>query len=688
MPTLDQHQQHINGPQTNIAGSVNGDVYAGPVNIQPPPVVRSLYQIPAPPADFVGREDELEQLLAQFQRGAAISGVRGMGGVGKSTLAFKLAQQVDADYPDAQVYVDLRGARSNPLTPVDAMQQVARAFHPEARLPDDEAEMQKCYRSVLHGKRALLLLDDAADREQVEALLPPEGCAALITSRQTFTLPGLKSLSLDALPPERARELLLEIAERIGAYADELAAACGYLPLALRAVGSALAERVDVHPAEYLHRLQQADTRRGLIEASLSLSYELLSPELQQRWAALAVFPADFDAPAAAAVLDVDAETAREALGALLRYSLLQFIAPALGINPQADRESGLKPAGGNTASNQSASAPLISQTGDLSPGASQDAPPGVSTGRYRLHDLARVYAAARLTAERDSALRKHHAAYYETVLRTANKLYMQGHEHILRGLALFDRERAHIEQGQQWAAANAAGDDEAAQLCSAYPDAGVYVLELRLTPRQRIPWLEAALEAARHLNHRAAEGWHLGNLGLTYLDLGEPRQAIEYHEQSLEIARAIGDRRGEGNSLGNLGSAYYSLGEPRRAIEYYEQRIEIAQEIGDRRGEGAALGNLGIAYRNLGEPRRAIDYYEQHVEIAQAIGDRRGEGNSLWNMSLALDDIGERAQAMACAEAALTIREQIEDPNTEKVRRKLTEWRRSSPSSLLSQSL
>ena len=117
-------------------------------------------------------------------------------------------------------------------------------------------------------------------------------------------------------------------------------------------------------------------------------------------------------------------------------------------------------------------------------------------------------------------------------------------------------------------------------------------------------------------------------------------------------------------------------MGETRRAIEFYEQHLTIAREIGDRHGEGIELGNLGNTYYSLGEPRRAIEFYEEALVISCEIGGRRGEGISEWNMALALDQLGQRAEAIPHAERALEIYEQIEDPNTAKVRAKLAVWR------------
>ena len=458
----------------------------------------------------------------------------------------------------------------------------------------------------------------------------------LITSRQKFALPGLQPRDLDTLPPEDARALLLAICPRIGALADELARVCGCLPLALRAAGSALAERIDLSPAAYRRRLEQAQARLSLIDASLSLSYELLPPEQRARWVLLAVFPADFDAAAASAVWNMDADAAQDALSDLVKWSVV-------GFSISSSQEGKLD----------------LSSAPDLGDGWG-------GGGRYRLHDLARLFAAARLIE------------YYRQRLVIAHEIGdRSGESNILSNLgsayAIIGEPRRAIEYHEQ--ALNIAreiGDRRGERyalnnLGSAYQDLG--------EPRRAIEYHEQALLIDREIGDRRGEGQTLGNLGNAYADLGEPRRAIEYHEQALLIAREIGNRHGEGSDLGNLGSAYYFLDEPRRAIAYYEQALSIRREIGDRQGEGNDLGNLGSAYSILGEPRRAIEYYEQRLVIAREIGDRRGEGNALFNMSLALNELGERARAIQLASAALAILAQIEDPHTDMVREQLAAW-------------
>jgi tetratricopeptide (TPR) repeat protein len=624
----------------------------------------ALHQLPAPPRDFTGRKEELDELSREIERGGAtISGLQGQGGVGKTTLALKLAEQLSTRFPDAQFYLDLKGT-TQPLSPSDAMAHVIRAYHPTAKLPDGEAELSALYNSVLHGQRALLLMDNARDAAQVAPLIPPAGCVLLVTSRQHFTLPGLYAKDLDTLPPDDARELLLKIAPRIGEHADEIARLCGHLPLALRLAASALAERRNLSATDYVRRLTDAQRRLSLIEASLSLSYDLLTPDLQKLWRALAVFPDTFDGAAAAAVWEMEQEAAQDALGELVNHSLLDF---------------------------------------------------DESTARYSLHDLARLFADSRFINEERFISQARHAEHYLNVLREADDLYLQGGDAIMRGLSLFDADWTNIQAGQSWAAHHT--DDEAtARLCYRYPDDGIYVLSLRLHLRAQAKWLEQALSAARKSGDRRYEGSILSNLGLAYADQGETRRAIEFYEQALEIDRVIGDRRGEGATLANLGIAYHNLGEMRRgvefheqalkvmrevgdrrgeggtlsnlgnayaalgetqrAIEFYEQHIAIAREIGDRRYEGNAIGNLGNAYADLGEKRRAIEFYEQRLVIAREIGDRRGESIALWNMSLSYNALDDRKQAIVCAEASLKIREQIEDPNAAKVREALAEWR------------
>jgi tetratricopeptide (TPR) repeat protein len=673
------------GPVVNPSGNVEqqfGDRNYYIINIPKPDEISMPPSISEPPFDLTGREKELADLQAEFASGKNIIGLRGIGGVGKTALSLKLAESLKDRYPDGQIMVDMMGT-TNPISPVDAMASVIRSFYRNEKIPESEADAKKRYREVLNGKHVLLLLDNAIDDKQVLSLIPPRSCALLITSRRTIVIPGLIKKDLDVMKSSEAVELVLNVccpSDQDKLARDdpawlEIASLCGFLPLALRAAASFLANSEDISPKQYSQDLKDERTRlerigeQGVemsVDASFGLSFQRLVPAVQKTFLDLSVFPADFDAQAEEQICQ---DAGHRNLSELLRWSLVDF----------------------------------KSQNRDY--------------GRYRVHDLARLFAFARQPDESRAAIAERHASYFRDLLAAADNLYLQGAEAVQAGLALFDREGANIMAGHAWSCKNLESISQAAELCMGYPDAGAYVISLRLHPKQRISWLEEALKSARKLKNKRMEGSHLGNMGLAYANLGDARKAIEYYEQQLTITREIGDRRGEGNAMGNMGNAYAALGDARKAIEYHEQRLVIAREIGDRRGEGNAmgnmglayadlgdarkaieyyeqalvidreigdrrgegadLGNMGIAYKNLGDARKAIEYYEQALVIDREIGDRRGEGKALFNSSLSLYKLGKHSEAVMNAEAALEIFRHIESPAAARVEQKLAEWRK-----------
>jgi len=630
------------GPVVNPTGNVEQQF--GDRNyflILKPDETPRLPFIPEPPSDFTGRNDELNELLAEYSAGKNIIGLRGIGGVGKTALALKLAESLKGRYPDGQIMVDMMGT-TNPLSPMEAMAYVIHSYHRNEKIPESDSEVKDRYLEVFNGKRVLLLLDNASDDKQVIKLIPPKSCVLLITSRRTIKIPGLFKKDLDVMRPGEAVELLLNVccpaeqdkSRRADPAWPEIASLCGFLPLALRAAGSYLANSEDFSPKQYAQELKDERTRLEMIgeqgvemsvDASFGLSFQRLALAVQKTFLDLSVFPADFDAQAEEQICLDDKH---RNLSELVRWSLVDYRSQDLGY------------------------------------------------GRYRVHDLARLFASARQPDESRAIIAARHSSYYKDRLAAADQFYLQGSEGIQKGLALFDREEANINAGHTWSCKSLQLNSQAANLCMNYPDAGAYVISLRLHPKQRISWLEEALKAARKLRNRGMEGNALGNLGLAYAALGDAHKAIEYHEQHLAIAREIGDRRGEGADLGNLGLAYAALGDARKAIEYYEQALAIATEIGDRRGEGNALGNLGSAFYRLGEIDSALDYYQQQLKIAQEIGDRNGEANSLWGQAICLKKKNDSEQAVKKAENALKILEQIESPSASTMRELLAEWK------------
>jgi len=264
--------------------------------LPPAPCLSALNQLPDPPADFVGRTSELDDLYAAVQEPGALL-LTGLGGVGKTSLGLFLASRIKDQYPDGHLYLNLRGASLNPLTSCAAIERLIRAFEPTARLPDDLEKLTDIYRSLLANKRILVFLDDACDAAQVRPLLPPSPSLAILTSRKRFDLGGYHSCDISVLPLQDAEKL---ICAAWGQTADVTALAnrCGLLPMALRAVGALLRRRPDLGPTEVEELLVDAARRMALadpeqettIAAAFQASYDQLTPDLQTCWRSLLIF--------------------------------------------------------------------------------------------------------------------------------------------------------------------------------------------------------------------------------------------------------------------------------------------------------------------------------------------------------------------------------------------------------------
>lgn len=571
-------------------------------------------------SSFVGREEYLAELRELHKNGGRCFVLNGIGGVGKTALALQFAGEIGGQY-EAKVFVDMQGMGKNPLSARDAMFDiVVRQFGQEVPADIPAAQLKALFIQLAQSQPTLILLDNAEKKESVEALMQAGACF-IVTSRQSFVLTGGKSRQIVKMTPEDARNLLFSIAreERFEGQANNLAYLAGYLPMALKPLAALLAEDELESAANLIekYRNKQAllkervpDYEDLTVEASFELSYEALPDEMKERWQRLSVFPADFDEPAIAAVLNISADEAKETQRLLRKFNLLE-------VNPE--------------------------------------------TKRFNLHDLIRAFTDAKLSDGERFPTQFLHAAYYVEVLYSTNEIRANDRENgFLIALRLIDADWNNITTGQKWTAENTERHNAIAELCCHYSVNDL--LPLRLHPRESIVWQTSSLKAAREINNKIFEGNLSQNLGVAYQDLGEYRKAIEYHEQALNIAREISHRQGEGQCLGNLGNAYHRLGEYRNAIEYYEQALAIAREIGNRFSESNNLSNMGSAYRYLGEYRKAIEYYEQSLVITGEIGDRQGEGNSLGNMGNAYHNLGEYRKAIEYDEQALNIAREIGD--------------------------
>ncbi|MCS7179397.1 MAG: tetratricopeptide repeat protein [Anaerolineae bacterium] len=558
----------------------------------PPPALHSL---PPDISDFVGRRTYLEEILglltAEGPPAVVILAIAGMPGVGKSALAIHAAHHLRDRFPDAQLYADLRAAEGRPLNPSDVLAGFLRALGvDDQHIPKDLAGRSALYRSSLDGKRALILLDNACDEAQVRPLLPGSPtCAVLITSRRPLAaLEGAHLQRLDVMSESEALELLERLVgtPRVQAEPDaarRIVALCGRLPLALRIAGGTLRGKPHWPLAEYAGAL--ADERKRLerlklgdleVRASFALSYRDLSPEDARLFRLLGLVAGpDFAPGLAAAFLDATPEAAWEGIERLVDAQLVE-------------------PAG---------------------------------EGRYRLHDLPRLFARERLEKEeppeaQEAACRRAARHLNElagvwnacltpsearrTVAQEVAKERGREVEEVekaimLDALAFFDRERENLLAAVEWAF----GVGEWSLVVSLAGNL-VPFFNLRALWADWEATCKRALEAARRGGDQHGEATTLMNLGSVYSRQGRWEEALEQYEQALETFRALGDRHGEAQTLTNLGSVYLQQGRWEEALEQYEQALEIFRALGDRHGEGQTLMNLGILHKRLGQEEKA----------------------------------------------------------------------------------
>ncbi|MFZ2644030.1 MAG: tetratricopeptide repeat protein, partial [Verrucomicrobiia bacterium] len=528
----------INASQIAAGGNVSITNIGQLVQLSQNYVRSPLHQLPSLNEHFTGRTAELKTLCEGIRQRvregkptAIVSAIEGLGGVGKTELAVAAAYMLVEDFPEAQIILQLAAHSTSPATPAQVRDDLLHMVHGDAKLPEDDGALWKLYQDIFREdngqpRRMLVILDDVAGDNQVRALLPPPGCAVLITSRRALECG--EPLRLTKFPRAEAIALLRSFrADLTEADAGAVAEQCGFLAIALQAAGGFLKRHVAKPAAEYiaelrndrLKRLHHTDTQ---FDVNVVFERSLRDMTAPQRAAfhRLSVMAHGFDREAALAVAGSNGDDLDE----LVALNLLEFHPP---------------------------------------------------TQRFDWHDLLRAFAAKGLTPEEELVARINHACRFTAVAARANELYKTRGK-TLDGLAMFDRERRHIEAAFEFLHSVRSGglrppsENSAVQpavrdrryskeavvaACRqlvVLVDAVAYTSGLRFHPRhQLIPWLEAQLAAAREIGDRQNEGIALGNLGIAYAALGDARKAIEYYEQRLVIAREIGDRRGECNALG-----------------------------------------------------------------------------------------------------------------------------------------
>jgi tetratricopeptide (TPR) repeat protein len=542
-------------------------------------------------------------------------------------VAVHWAHQVADRFRDGQLYVNLRGYDpGQPMPAADALAWFLRALGvPGQDVPADEDERAARYRSLLAGRRILVVLDNARSAEQVRPLLPGSpACAVVVTSRDSLTAlvakDGAARLDLDLLPARDAVSLLRAlIGGRVDAEpeaAQALADRCCRLPLALRVAAELAVARPSDPLAELAGELADQQRRLDLLDAGgdprtavravFSWSYRHLDAGAARTFRLACLHPGpDFDVYAVAALADTDLAQARGTLDVLARAHLVQ-------------------PAGG---------------------------------GRHSMHDLLRAY--AREVAARDGEDEQHQALtrlfdHYLHAAATAMDTLYAAERHWRPRIpspttpvpsitgpevvqAWLDAERGTLVAVTAHAADHG-WPSHAIRLATTlfrYLDRGGHCPEaITIHSRARM--------AARQAGDSAAEAVALNHLGIVAMRQGRYQQAICHLEQALALFRQTGDRTGQARALCNLGLASYHQGRNAQASDCYKQSLALHRENGDQAGETIVLGNLGLVDLRQGRYRQASGPFRQSLALARTTGNRAMESSAL----LALGEVSLRQGA------------------------------------------
>jgi DNA-binding SARP family transcriptional activator len=607
-------------------------------------------QLPADVADFTGRDEQVTHLCdllsgvgASHDPGAVrIAVVAGAGGLGKTSLAVHAAHRVRRRFPDGQLYVDLLGATPTPIPAGDVLARFLRDLGVDGRdIPVDEAERAARYRTVLAGRRMLVVLDNARDAAQVRPLLPGTASSAvLVTTRSRMPdLASTRLVDLNVLDDDEALALFVKVVgeERAAAEpeaAAELLDACAGLPLAIRICAARLATRSGWTIRAMANRLRDEHRRLD----------EMRAGDLAVR----ASFQVSFASlPASTDKQGIDPARAFCLLGLWQGPSVSSAAAAALFGVPEYSAEDALE---------------VLVDTHLLE---------SVAPGRYRFHDLLRVYAAERAAAEESADDR---AAAVSRLLGW----YMRTADAAAAAVAPPDRYDVPLEAADAddvpplgFATAEDAlawYDSERANLVAATrqaAEAGLHEIAWRLpAPLYLIfnslgNWADCiathrvALDSARLAGNRQGEAWVLNNLG-TALGVTRHPEGIGHLERSLTIRRDIGDRMGEAQAAANLADAYQWLGRTTEALDLYRRALELNREVGNRYGEGVALVNLGWTLLDLDRAAVAVDFLLQARRTFAEIDYLDGAGYALHILGRCYLSLRRDADALDCLRQAL----------------------------------
>ncbi|QFZ20154.1 ATP-binding protein [Saccharothrix syringae] len=672
----------------NAAGRLAASARAGLERHVPAAVPR---QLPAAPRHFAGRQAELAVLDRVAEQVGApggtvvVSALGGTAGIGKTALALHWARRAADRFPDGHLYVNLRGyGPGAPLTPTEAVRVLLDAFAvPPPEVPTTLDGQTGLYRSLLAGRRVLVLLDDARDAEQVRPLLPGSaGCLVLVTSRDRLAglvaVEGAHPLRLDPLTPAEARTVL---ADRVGPHrvhaepdaADRITAACAGLPLGLAIVAARAACHPDFPLADLAAELTAgrgldafAGTDRAVdVRTVFSWSYRALDPATARLFRLLGHHPGpDVGTAAAAGLAATGTREARRLLreladahlltehrpGRFACHDLLRAYAEELaedqdGAEGRAAATHRLLDHYLRTADRASRLLDPYRAALDLPEPAPGSAPeqPADTEGALAWFAAERRVLLALLAREhpgfeahvhrlaRALSAYLYRAGYWpdwvaaeETALRAARRGgdrrdQAQAHRGVARAYLRLDREDEALDQLRQALERYADLDDRVGQAHTRLNLAEVCDHAGRHAEALR--HARSALDDYRAADHRAGQAKALNSIGWTLGRQGRHREAVDHCREALALQLGLGDRDGAADTLDSLGHAYHQLRDHDQARAFYQEAARLYRETGNRPEEGLTLDQLGDVVAAAGDLDAARHTWRRAADLLERVG-------------------------------------------------------------------
>ena len=645
-----------------------------------------IAQMPPDIIDFVGRSRECRQLLRLITRpgnrtGMPIAVISGAPGVGKSCLALHAAHCAADEFPDGNLYMELAGSTSHPQDVGDVLKHALRALGtPSALVPESTQERAALYRSMLKGKRIVVVIDDAPQADQVRLLLPgAPTCGVIVTSRRLLSaLPGASLLQLDNLSHDEAIEMLGRIVGTDRAMAEpnaaaELVTACARLPLAIRIAGAKLSARpawsLSVLTARLRgewRRLDELEIGDISVRAAVAISYRALSPRLQRAFRLLSLAgPNDFAEWFAAAL--IGESDARDVIDKLVHTSLLTPLGTDEAGNPRYRLHDLLRDFASEQTEAESAQdrdeaiARMLTVLLELAQLARTKLP-GISffPAPIRRPDIHRIPASIATSAIRDPLA--WFASERKTMLVIAKLACTAGHYQLAgqlaECLAIVHYFEGNLDEAEEiWngviAAASLAADHKAvahAQLrlatvlavrlrdneATRLIDESIPVFERNCDIRslaQAIYWrghfasrrddvetarkdAQRGLRLARMIDDKQTESLHLRMLAQALALLGDNKESLRLCEQALAIAREGGSLADQRQIIHELGEMKIAAGNPEWAVEQCRRELDQGFTMGYKFAEPYFRSLLGRAYHALGDYGSAIQELTSAVAI------------------------------------------------------------------------